>query len=576
MKFTASLILLAGLNTMCLGQAKQTPGNKAVVAQPLSAADSGMVKQLFFSALREKTLDNKKAAAELFNRVLQIDANNDASLYELANIEQVQNNLVEARLYLERAVALNRDNEWYWNALASLYEKSNDLPKLNAVFDELIRLNPDKSDYYYDKANAFYLQKRYTEALKLYDKVEELAGPSEELLLSRQKVYLRQNDVKKAASLLDALIEQNPTQTRYYLAKAEIFSTNKQYDSAIAILRKAIAIDPSNGLLHLALADIFREQNKPAASYDELEAAFADSNLDIDQKLRILLGYLPRLKEPDARASALQLSKVLVQAHPDNSKAYALYGDLLLQSNQVKEAKEAYKKSISLDKQAYGVQEQLVRIEFSENNMDAVIYDGEKALELFPNQAWMNYMVGVAWLEKKNYVKSISYLKNTVMLAADDKNLLTQSYSGLGDAYHATGDRKSSDEAYEKALEADPDNAYTLNNYAYYLSLRNEQLEKAAQMSKHSNNLAPDNASFEDTYAWILFKQKKYAEAKLWAEKSLQHDKNASATKTEHYGDILYFLGDVAGAVKNWQKAKALGASSPVLERKINEKKYSE
>lgn len=576
MKFAASLLMVISLITVCLGQTRQVRGSKAVAAQPLTAADSGLVKQLFLSGLREKTLENKKAAEELFNKVLQIDPKNDASLYELANIAQAQNNLARARLLLERAVAIDRDNEWYWTVLASLYEKSNDLLKLNAVFDELIRLNPDKPDYYYDKANAFYLQKRYNEALKLYDKAEDIAGPSEDLLLSKQKVYLKQNDVKKAASLLDALIEQNPSQIRYYLAKAEIFSTNKQYDSAIGVLRQAAAIEPANGLLHLALADIFREQNKPAASYDELEAAFADNNLEIDQKLRILLGYLPRLKEPDALASALQLSKVLVQAHPDNSKAYAIYGDLLLQSNQTKEAKEAYKKAISLDKQAYGVQEQLVRVEFSENNMDAVINYGEKALELFPNQAWMNYMVGVAWLEKKNYIKAINCLKNTIMLAADDKSLLTQSYSALGDAYHATGDRKSSDEAYEKAIATDPDNTYALNNYAYYLSLRNEQLEKAAQMSKRSNSLAPENASFEDTYAWILFKQKKYAEAKLWAEKSLQHDKNASATKTEHYGDILYFLGDVAGAVQNWQKAKDFGASSPVLERKINEKKYSE
>lgn len=579
MRFAAALTVLTALAGTCFAQNKKAgSGNAAIViaARPMTQADSGMVKQLFFSALREKTIDNKRLAADLFNKVLQIDPTNDASMFELATLEQSQNNTSAAQNLLERAVTVNQDNEWYWIALASIYEKSNELKKLENVLTELIRLNPDKPDYYYDKANAFYLEKRYDEALKLYDKVEQLDGQSDELALSRQKVYLRQGDVEKAASALDNLISANPMQVKYYLAQAEIYSSNSQPDKAIAILQKAKTIDPNNGMVHLALADIYREQNKPEASYDELELAFANPNLDIDQKLRIILGYVPKFPEPNAQASALELSKVLVTAHPNEVKAYAIYGDMLLQNNKIKEARESYQKAISLDSKAYNIQEQLVRIELGQNDFDAAIKDGENSLSMYPNQAWMNYMVGVAWQQKREYKKAIGYLRSATLMEAEDKNLLAQSYGALGDAYHAVGDMKNSDASYEKALAIDPDNAFTLNNYAYYLSLRNEQLEKAAKMSKHSTDLVPNTASFEDTYAWILFKQKNYAEAKLWIEKSLQHDKSASATKFEHYGDILFFTGDVNGAVQNWTKAKQLGTTSPVLQRKINEKKYSE
>jgi len=137
-------------------------------------------------------------------------------------------------------------------------------------------------------------------------------------------------------------------------------------------------------------------------------------------------------------------------------------------------------------------------------------------------------------------------------------------------------DSKNSDDAYEKALTYNADNAFTLNNYAYYLSLRGEQLEKAAKMSKRSNDLQPNNASFEDTYAWILFKQKNYPQAKIWMEKALADDKTNSNVKSEHYGDIMFHLGDVDAALENWKKAKANGDNSPLLERKINEKKYIE
>lgn len=154
--------------------------------------------------------------------------------------------------------------------------------------------------------------------------------------------------------------------------------------------------------------------------------------------------------------------------------------------------------------------------------------------------------------------------------------MLSQAYSAMGDCYHSMKDIKKSDEAYDKSIAYNPDNIYTLNNFAYYLSIRNEDLEKAAQMSKHSNDLQPNTASFEDTYAWILFKQKKYADAKVWIEKAIAHDKQKSAVQIEHYGDILFYLGDIDAAVQNWKKAKQGGSNNAVLDRKINEKKYIE
>jgi len=578
MKLAAAILILIGVSFTCIAQNKAGKANTAIViaAKPMTAADSGMVKQLFFSALREKTIENTKLAAELFNRILQIDPANDATMFELANLEKTQNNYPVVQNLLERAVTVNPNNQWYWIALAGSYEKSNDLDKLENVFNQLIRLDPGKPDYYYDKANALFIQKRYDEALAMYDKVEELAGTSEELLINRQKIYIRQGNIKKAISALDELLAANPTQVKYYLMQAEIYNSNNLNDKALVVLQKAKAIDPKNGLIHLALSDIYREKNNIEASYDELEAAFAIPDLDIDQKIRIILGYVPKFPDANAKASALELSHILTTTHPTNSKAFAIYGDMLLQSEKINEAKIAYKKAISLDSQAYNVHEQLVRIDLGENDIDAAIRDGENALSFFPNQAWMNYMVGVAWQQKRDYTKAISYLRTAAALETQDKDLLSQSFSALGDCYHSLGDNKSSDSAYEKAIAINPDNAFTLNNYAYYLSLRNERLANAAQMSKHSNDLQPNTASFEDTYAWILFKQKNYPEAKLWIEKSLLHDKGSSAVKTEHYGDILFFLGDTNGAQQNWIKAKTQGGKSPVLERKINEKKYSE
>ncbi|MFD2874529.1 tetratricopeptide repeat protein [Mucilaginibacter ximonensis] len=545
-----------------------------------TSIDSGAIQNLFFSALREKTVENNAQAAELFNKILVLDPQNDAALYELANIRRKENKLAEAQPLLEKAVAVKPDNEWYWASLAEIYEKGNKIDKLNNVFSQLIRLNPDRTDYYFDKANALVIQGQYDEALKVYDQIEQIAGNSDDLILARQKIYLKQGKLDKAAAGLEQMIAANSNQIKYYLLLAEIYTNNNANDKAFKVLQQAKAIDPDNALVHLGLADVYKSKKDIDASFAELKIAFANPNLNIDQKIRIMMGYFPKFSDPGAKtgalASALQLSKIIVDTHPNEAKAQALYGDMLVQSEKYTEAKAVYRKSVALNGQIYETRDQLVRLDLADNDLEAAIRDGEDALTFFPNQSWMNFFVGTAYLQKKEYKKAATYLKNAVALEFEDKNLLSQGFSQLGDCYHAMQDNKSSDNAYQKALSYMPDNKYTLNNYAYYLSIRGEQLDKAAAMAKHANELEAGNASFEDTYAWILFKQKDYQNAKVWMEKAQAHNKNKSAVQAEHYGDILFYLGDADGAVQYWKKAKEYGASSPVLDRKINEKKYIE
>jgi tetratricopeptide (TPR) repeat protein len=561
-----------------LAQNNQGKGNKVVmvVGRPMTQGDSLTVRQLFFSALREKTIENFTLAIEMFNQVLQVDPQNDASMYELATLKKVQNDYPSAQDLLERAVTVKPDNEWYWVALADCYEKTNDLPKLENVFNELSRIDPDKPDYYYAQANVYFLEKRYDEALATYDKLEKMTGPSDELLAKKETIYLKEGKVDKAADDIQALIDANPSEMRYYLLLGEIYNSNNLQDKALKVLKTAEKIDPKNGKVHLALADIYRDKKDYESSYDELTAAFKLPDMDIEQEVKIVLGYVPKFPDPNAKASALELSRLLTISHPDDSRSYALYGDMLIQSEKFKEAKDNYRKSIELNGQVYEVHEQLIRLELGNNEIDNAIKDGEDALSLFPNQAWLNYLVGVAYEQKKDFKKALSYIQNATSLESQDKDLLSQGYSSMGDCYHSTGSDAKAFESYNRSLNYNPDNAYTLNNYAYYLSVKGTDLDKAASMSKHSNEIQPNTASFEDTYAWILFKQKKYADARVWMEKALSHDKDHSAVQAEHYGDILYNLGDINGAVDSWKKAKEYGGTSPLLERKINEKKYVE
>lgn len=556
----------------------QSKTSGTIVAAPrlMTAMDSLMVKQFFFQAMDAKITENYTQAAELFNRVLQTDPANDAALYQLALLKKLKEDYNDAQGLLEKAVTIKPDNEWYWLGLTDCYEKTNNISKLEYALNELIRIDPDKTDYYFDEANAYFIEKKYDEALRVYTRLQQLNGLDDDILAGRQKIYLVQGKVDQAAADIQAMIKANPTTIRYYLLLAELYNSNNLNEKALKVLEAAEKVNPDNGQLHLALADIYRDKKDYEACYYQLTLAFAVPDLDIDQKIRIVLGYIPKFPDPDAKASALELTRILTIAHPDDYKAYAIYGDMLAQNEKLKDAEGAYKEAILLNGEKYEVYEQLVRVELGQNEAADAIKDGENALSLFPNSAWMNYLVGVGYLQDKNYSKALGYMKNTTAIETDDKDLLSLSYSSLGDCYHELKDDKNSDAAYDKSISYNPDNAFSLNNYAYYLSLRGEQLDKAAQMSAHSNEVQPNTASFEDTYAWILFRQKKYADARTWIEKAMLHDKNNSAVQREHYGDIMFYLGDTDAAVQNWKKAKSFGEKSPVLDRKINERKYIE
>jgi len=575
----AALFFILIIPVNVLAQNVEPMRDNASVLLPPSLAnqrDSNSVKEMFFAALSKKATEDNNDAMTLFNKILQRDPSNDASMYELAKLYKLKNNNTDAQALLEKVVTLKPNNEWYWLSLADIYEKSNDFPKLENVFTQLKRINPNKPDYFFDSANAFFYEGKYDQALKDYNSVEKITGPTDELVIARQKIYLKQNKPDLAAANLEERIAADPNQVKYYLLLAEIYNSNGADDKALKVLERAKKVAPNNGQVHLALAEIYRLKKNIEACFNELSLAFAIPDLDVDQKVSIITGYFPKFPDPGAKASALALSKIMVTASPNDAKANAVYGDMLFQNEKPAEAKAAYQKSISLNNQAYDVREQLVRAELSLNDYDGVVRDGEDALSFFPNQAWMNYLVGIGLVQKKEYGKALSYLKNTTALEFADKQLLSLGFSALGDDYHELKDNKASDEAYEKALMYNPDNIYTLNNYAYYLSNRGEQLDRAGQMAKHANDVQPHTASFEDTYAWILFKQKKYADAKTWIQKALADNKDKSAVQTEHFGDILFFLGDVDTAVANWKKAKEYGSTSPALDRKINEKKYIE
>ena len=88
------------------------------------------------------------------------------------------------------------------------------------------------------------------------------------------------------------------------------------------------------------------------------------------------------------------------------------------------------------------------------------------------------------------------------------------------------GKKKTLYALYERALELDPYNTMVLNNYAYHLATHGGDLTKAEQMSAITIREEPNNATFLDTYGWIMYLKGQDDLAKFYLNKALWNATN--------------------------------------------------
>jgi len=170
---------------------------------------------------------------------------------------------------------------------------------------------------------------------------------------------------------------------------------------------------------------------------------------------------------------------------------------------------------------------------------------------------------------KKQYKEAISSLEEGLKLIGDNPQMIPVIHAQLGDAYNGLGEHGKSDAAYELALKGNPDNDHVLNNYSYFLSLRREKLDLALKMSERLVQQHQNNPTYLDTYAWVLYIRKEYKKAKEFLEKAMLDSTSVSGTIVEHYGDVLFKLGERDNAVAQWKRAKRMGETTELLDKKI-------
>ena len=560
---------LVGLSACKTEKSASASANKPGSKKELSNKEMQNFTMKFMDANKAKILGNSGEAIKLFREALQIDPTSAASHYELARMYANESNYTTALNYAQEAYRLEPDNIWFAEFTAKLYSQLGKMDESIGIFREIIKAHPQEYDYYFSLGSVLSAQGKYDEALKIYSDLEKKIGPSEELALQRQMIYIDKGDYNAALLEIDKVIEDHPEEMRLYGMKAEILEQMGREKDAKKLYEEMLSLEPDNGLVLLSLHDIANKNGETVKARDYLLRACASPELSIDVKVNILLNFLNSPNFEKDKNYILSLAHAMEVAHPHEAKTYAVYGDIYYNLNELDSARVKFRKAVAIDPNRPPIWQQVLTIDSQLNDFEALLSESEEALEYFPLQPIFYLFNGIAHLQKKQAAEAIDALNTGKNLVVENNRLLAQFYASLGDAYHEQKDHVKSDESYDMALKYDPKNVIVLNNYAYYLSLRKINLDKAEAMSKKANDLSPDVASFQDTYGWVLYTRENYQNALFWIEESLKNGGQSDPTVLEHHGDVLLKLNRTQDAVKSWKQALEAGGESQDLNPKI-------
>ena len=531
----------------------------------------------FYEANREKMKGNLEKSAMYLSECLKIDPTSSAAMYELANILVAGKEIVKAQGLLERAISIEPQNIWYRLMLAELYQKNKLGFQAVKLYENIVNDYPDNDEYLYGLAQVYQKNGHSDKALSTYDRLEKRLGLNEVVILEKEKILLNIGKNKQALQELNRLIEKYPDEARYYGYIADYYQYINDNINAKKYYQVVLEKDPVNHMAFFSLGNLALSQKDTATFISNYKEGLAIKSMPFELKFQRILPFLMDGKNIENNKSFLvDFFQIIIDSHPYEAMAYVYKGNFYRALNNRDEAIEAYKMALSIEESNELIWQDYLLLLIDTNDFKKLYGNSKVAINLFPENSFFYLLAGSSAGQLNENTEALQLLETGLTKVGNNKALEAQFYANIGDVAYSNNDPEKAFKSYDKSLKIDELNIVVLNNYSYYLTLENKHLDKAERMSSKCIEMEPGNATYLDTYAWVLFKRERYFEAKYIIERAIDNGGVESDVIVEHYGDILYKNGDIDKAVEQWKKALEMGNTNEILQEKISLKSYVE
>ena len=364
---------------------------------------------------------------------------------------------------------------------------------------------------------------------------------------------------------------------RYQVILGDVYLQNGKKQEAYDVYQKVLAAEPDNPMAIFSMASYYKQTGQEGLYQQQLDTLLLNKKVTPDTKVNVMRQMIVENEQADKDSTQIiALFDRIMKQEQDDPQIPMLYAQYLLSKNMEAESVPVLEQVVDLDPTNKAARMMLVGTAVRKEDYKQIIKVCEPGIEATPDALEFYYYLAIAYNQAEQPDSVVSICKRALEHTTADskKEVVSDFYSILGDMYHTQKQMKEAYAAYDSALVYNPSNIGALNNYAYYLSVERRDLDKAEEMSYKTVKAEPNNATYLDTYAWILFEKGNYAEARIYIDNAMKSDDEKSDVIVEHCGDIYYMTGDVDGALSYWKKALEMGSESKTLKQKIEKKKY--
>ena len=588
--FTVGMLLTLAACGTTKKQAKEKPVKTEPGQVSLSFEQRRKFDYFFLEAVRMKEKGEYDAAYELYKHCLNINPASGAALYEISQFYMYLGQEAKGEEMLKQAIRSDESNFWYKQTLASYYEQKRNMPKAISVYENMAEQFPSRLEPLMSLVDLYNRTQSYQNVIAALNRLEELDGKSEQISMEKFRMYLLMGKQDSAFIEIENLSKEYPYDLRYQNILGDVYLNNGKYPEALATYQHILKEEPHYAPAVLSMASYYQKTGQDSLYQLQLDTILMNDNVLSDTKMELMRQNILQSEQTTKDSTQIvALFKRILARPQQNADLAMLCAQYMITKNMKEESVPVLEQVLSLDPENKPAYLQLLSYAIQDNDLDKVIQIATSALEYHPDALEFYYYCGIAHYQKEETDKALEVFTRGVRQINEksDKQIASDFYAILGDIYHQKGRPEEAYAAYDSSLVYNPDNIGTLNNYAYFLSIDKKQLDKAEEMSYRTVKAEPENKTYLDTYAWILFEKGRYTEARIYIEQALRNGGDKSRVIVEHCGDIYYMLGEKDKALAYWEKADAMketeeGETPPTeeeikrLKQKIKLKKYIE
>lgn len=544
----------------------------------LTAGEQGKYEYYFLEAIRLEQQERYDEAFEMLRHCLEICPTAPSAQYKTATYLFFLNKKEQALESLLKAVEYEPDNYWYRQTLASYYQTNREYDKAIAVLEEMQQQFPKRNGELLSALVGLYNHtQQHDKVIDALSRLELLMGKSEAISIEKSRNYLLMGNKEGAFNEMEALVAEYPENSYYRVVLAEVYIDHGRANDAEPLLREVLREEPDYGPAKIMLAQYYKALGDSIGYREMVDTVIMSATVTDEVKVQMMLQMIADKTDNDYM---LQLFDRAMQQPQQSAKMGHLCVQYMLKLEQPEErVRPVLLRMLEVEPDHVQARLQLLSYAAKRNNLEEIVSICSEAIDYSPEVLEFYYYKAVALYQTDRHDEALATYRTAVEQVTPESNreMVADIYTAMGDLLHLRGESSQAYLCYDSALVYNPSNILVLNNYAYFLSEENRELDKAEQMSKRTIEAEPDNATYLDTYAWILYRQERYEEALQYMERALAADSVASDVLYEHAGDICYKLGDVERALNYWKQALELQRKAesvePKLERKVKLKK---